>query len=383
MLRVAYVLPALLRPSGWRTYAIALLRSIQEYVEPVIFASAADAEEARSLFPQKQVFVLPVTQSAALTSLRGQLALLRCYRAISSNAFPKVDQVHSLEAYPTGLVGSWLSRRLGCPHALTAHGTYGVVWHDLFLDRLAYRRVLRHASLVLSVSQGTETMLRRYFGSDLAGARLRVILNGNDFTKRVPQQQALERSWPEVPTMLSVGDIKPRKGQHHSLAAFALVKKDLPQARYWIVGKYQNNEYYLNMQRYVAENDLKDVSFLGTVSDDELDRLYRLASLFVLTPQQEGLSFEGFGLVYLEAGAYGLPVVATRSGGVADAVKDGHTGLLVEPGDVEGIAVALLRLLTNPDLLRRMGRENRLWAESLTWERNAAEHYQAYQEVCQ
>jgi len=382
-LRVAYVLPTLLRPSGWRTYAYAFLRSIQEYVEPVIFASAEDAVEARSLFPEWQVFVLPATQSAVLTSLRGQLALLRCYRAISSSAFPKVDLVHSLEAYPTGLVGSWLSRRLGCPHALTAHGTYGVVWHDLFLDRLAYRGVLRHSSLVLSVSQGTERMVRRYFGSDLAGARLRVILNGNDFTKRVPQQRALERSWPEVPTLLSVGDIKPRKGQHHSLAAFAQVKKELSQARYWIVGKYQNNEYYLDMQRFVAEHHLQDVSFLGTVSDDELDKLYRQASLFVLTPQQEGLSFEGFGLVFLEAGAFGLPVVATRSGGVPDAVKDGLTGLLAEPGDVEGIAAALLRLLTDPDLLSHMGRENRLWAESLTWERNAAEHYRAYQEVSQ
>ena len=339
---------------------VAFLRSIREYVEPVIFASAEDAVEARSLFPEWPVFVLPVTQSAALNSLRGQLALLRGYRAISSGAFPKVDLVHSLEAYPTGLVGSWLSHRLGCPHALTAHGTYGVVWHDLFLDRLAYRGVLRHASLVFSVSKGTERMVRQYFDSDLTGARLRVILNGNDFTKRVPQQQALERSWPDVPTLLSVGDIKPRKGQHHSLAAFARVKKAFPQARYWIVGKYRDNEYYLNMERFIAENHLQDVSFFGAVSDDELDQLYRRASLFVLTPQQEGLSFEGFGLVYLEAGAYGLPVVATRSGGFPDAVKDGLTGLLAEPGDVEGGAAGVLRLAADPRPLARHGRGNRL-----------------------
>lgn len=377
------MLPTLLHPSGWRTYVIAFLRAIREYVEPVIFVAAEDTVEARSLFPEWPIYILPVTQSAAMTSLRGQLSLLRCYLAVSNRPFPKVDLVHSLEAYPTGLVGSWLSRRLGCPHALTAHGTYGVVWYKLFLDRLAYRGVLRRASLVLPVSQGTERMVRQYFGSDLAGARLRVILNGNDFTKRVPRRQALERTWPNVPSLLSVGDIKPRKGLHHSLAAFTQVKKEVPQARYWIVGKYRNNKYYLDMQRFIAENRLQDVSFLGVVSHDELDQLYRKASLFVLTPQQEGLSFEGFGLVYLEAGAYGVPVVATRSGGVPDAVKDGLTGLLFEPGDVEGIATGLLRLLTDTDLQRHMGRENRLWAESLTWERNAAEHYRAYQEVSQ
>lgn len=101
----------------------------------------------------------------------------------------------------------------------------------------------------------------------------------------------------------------------------------------------------------------------------------------LLTPQQDGLHSEGFGLVYLKAGAYGLPVVATRSGGVTDAVKDGETGLLADSGDVVSIADAVLRLLTEPELATRMGRANRLWAEKLTWERNASQQYKAYREV--
>jgi glycosyltransferase involved in cell wall biosynthesis len=131
----------------------------------------------------------------------------------------------------------------------------------------------------------------------------------------------------------------------------------------------------------VAKLELKDVFFLGAVSDAELRELYRKASVFVLTPQQEGLHFEGFGLVYLEAGAYGLPVVGTSSGGVPDAVQDGVTGLLVDPQDVEGAAQALLRLLHNPELRREMGRANRRLSEALTWERCAAEYDRAYRSV--
>ena len=112
-----------------------------------------------------------------------------------------------------------------------------------------------------------------------------------------------------------------------------------------------------------------------------MHRRYQGASVFILTPQHEGLNFEGFGLVYLEAGAYGLPVIATRSGGVADAVEDGKTGYLCEHEDVDGIADSVLRLLNDPDRSREMGRANRFWAETLTWERNAEEQFRAYQSI--
>jgi glycosyltransferase involved in cell wall biosynthesis len=135
------------------------------------------------------------------------------------------------------------------------------------------------------------------------------------------------------------------------------------------------------MQQFISDNHLIGAQFLGAVSDKELSRCYREATIFVLTPQEEKLNFEGFGLVYLEAGAYGLPVVGTRTGGVPDAIRDGETGILVEPGDVDGISAAILRLLTNPQELKRMGGANRTWSETLTWQRYADAHLQAYQEI--
>ena len=218
-------------------------------------------------------------------------------------------------------------------------------------------------------------------GKPSTNTRIKPVLNGNDFWKQVPQSQALNRRIPEIPTVLSVGDVKRRKGYHVCLESYAIVKSRLPAARYLIAGQVRENSYYTQLQQIIKDRHLKDVTFLGALPTPELSRLYQESSVFFLAPQQEGLQFEGFGLVFLEAGAYGLPVVATRTGGVPDAVQDGATGLLAEAGDSEGLATALLRLLTEPDLARELGRANRYRAESLTWERTASEQIEAYQEA--
>jgi glycosyltransferase involved in cell wall biosynthesis len=380
-MKVAYILPSLQKASGWRRHAIAFLRAIADHVSPHLLVPAVDFTEAQKLFPQWPVFSLPATQAAVMGSLHGVRLLMETWRALARVGLPAVDLVHSLEAYPTGLVGDWLARRLKRPHLLTSHGTYGVVWHDFFPDRFVYRGVLRRANLVCPVSQGTARLMTQYFGRALQATKVHPILNGNDFYRRVPPSQAFERQPPTVPTLLTVGDVKPRKGQHVSLAAFAEVKAHLPEARYYIAGRHKNNDYFQQLQQFVSQQKLSEVSFLGPVSDEALQKLYYQASVFVLAAQQAGLHFEGFGLVYLEAGAYGLPVIGTRSGGVADAVKEGETGLLVEPQDVSGLAEAMLRLLQDTDLARRLGQANRRWAETLTWERNAAEYARAYQDL--
>ena len=210
---------------------------------------------------------------------------------------------------------------------------------------------------------------------------MRVVLLGNDHYENATREAAFNRTIPRIPTILSVGAIKPRKGYHISIQAFAKVKSALPSARYWIVGGVDQDVYQRDIQQYIARTGLNDVSFLGSLSAEELSSRYRNASVFVLTPRMDGAKFEGFGLVYLEAGAYGLPVVATRTGGVSDAVKDGETGYLLEPSDVNGIARAVLRLLRDGSLAIRMGQKNRLWAEELTWERYAAEQSEVYASV--
>lgn len=387
-MRVAYILPSLQEPSGWRTLTIALIQHIKSSIEPIVIVPQEYKNQARREFSGLPVFTLPTTQQYSLASQRGISRLLESRSAIRSGLnLPQVDIVHSLEAYPTGLVGVWLAKELGVPHVFTSHGTYSVIWSASrggigIFDRWGYLWVLRNTRAIFPVSDGTANMIQRYYPASSSHIEMRTILPGNDFYQRIPRQQALEHNFNGHPTLLSVGDLKPRKGQHFSLAAFAKVKTRFPEARYWIVGSYSPEQpYFQQMQQFVAEYHLTGVQFLGAISDKELSRCYREATLFVLTPQEEKLNFEGFGLVYLEAGAYGLPVVATRTGGVPNAVLDGETGILVEQGDIEGIAAAILSLVTNPQELKRMGSANRTWSETLTWQHFAAEHLQAYQEI--
>ena len=210
---------------------------------------------------------------------------------------------------------------------------------------------------------------------------IKPILNGNDYYQKVPRDEALNKNWPATPIILSVGAIKPRKGYHLSLRGFARLKKTVPAARYWIVGEFERKKYYQELRQFIEDNRIEDVEFLGKVSAERLKQCYQEASLFLLAPQQVGLHFEGFGLVYLEAGAFGLPVVGTKTGGVPSAIKEGETGLIVDPEDVDGLAGALECILTNPELARQMGLANRNWSETLTWQRNAREQYQVYQEL--
>ena len=92
-------------------------------------------------------------------SLHGLRSLLATHRALGRLRLPALDLVHSLEAYPTGLVGDWLARRLNRPHVLTSHGTYGVVWHEIIPDRFLYAGVLRRAALGVHAPAEAELLL--------------------------------------------------------------------------------------------------------------------------------------------------------------------------------------------------------------------------------
>jgi phosphatidylinositol alpha-1,6-mannosyltransferase len=105
------------------------------------------------------------------------------------------------------------------------------------------------------------------------------------------------------------------------------------------------------------------VVFAGPVHDDHLPALYALADVFAMVSREQagGCDVEGFGLVFLEAAACGKPTVGGRSGGIPDAVCEGHTGLLVDPLSTDDTAGALARLLTDPGLASEQGNNGRDW----------------------
>jgi len=102
---------------------------------------------------------------------------------------------------------------------------------------------------------------------------------------------------------------------------------------------------------------------------------YEKADLFALTSIPQANSVEGFGFVYLEASAHGLPIVANRTGGVEDAVKDGQTGLLADPKIQSEITEHLKTFIENNNLREKMGKEGIKWAAKHSWEKVAQSLY--------
>lgn len=375
-MKIAYIIPELHKPSGWRTLSTGVVQAMAQHggVTAVLVVAQADAAAARELWPAAHIVVLPRIQQMAVHLWRTWPSLWQGWQKLAD--VPRVDLVHSLEAYPTGLIGHWLAQQQRVPHVLTAVGTYSVIWHDFWADRQLYQRVLHHASAICPISHGTRHQMQQLFAPALAATPIEVILPGTPYAHQisnVPQRNTA------VANILAVGQVKPRKGYHTALAAFAQIQQAIPHARFDIVGSRKQADYVQQLTDYITSHQLRHVHFWDVASAAQLRQLYQQATLFMLTPEADGRFFEGFGLVYLEAGAYGLPVVATRSGGVPDAVRHGQTGLLAAPGDASAIAAAALHLLRHPAERQQMGQANRRWAEQLTWQRFAAQQTAVYQ----
>ena len=378
--RIAYLIPYLRGFRGWVTFVDGAIRSLQKYVEPVLIVSRGDQTAAAEKFPHLERHVLPTVQAeewsgTTLSMLRWMIPSLWAARALPDL---RVRLVHSMEMFPAGWAGDALARSQRTPHVLTAHGTYSILWSKWPLLDRRYQGILRRAAAIYPISHGTEAKLWDAYHADLGSVTVRTILNGSRSAEQVSPEIARNRRQPGAPVVFSVGMVKPRKGYHVSLAAFARLQKKFPDAVYRIVGRPPDGQYQLLLKDIIRREKIRGVKFLGTVDPARLDQLYREASMFVLLSQEVDRHFEGFGLVFLEAGAYGLPSIGTLSGGIPDVVIDGDSGLLVPPTDAEAAGQAMIRLAEDPQLSLRMGASGRRRAEHLTWDLYAEEQWEAY-----
>jgi phosphatidylinositol alpha-1,6-mannosyltransferase len=179
---------------------------------------------------------------------------------------------------------------------------------------------------------------------------------------------------PHVPSpyLLCVGEVKERKGYEISMPCFIQAATRAPDLTFAVVGKFREEDpYYGRLVRLLDEAGLRDrVLFLGNVSEEEKYALYAHCTAFILTPKEsaEG-GFEALGLVFLEAGACGVPVIGTYDSGAVCAIEHGRNGFLIAADKPEEGAEALLKILEDPGLKRRLGEEGRRMAEAREWVR--------------
>ena len=156
------------------------------------------------------------------------------------------------------------------------------------------------------------------------------------------------------------------------IRALPAVRAAFPAARYAVAGVGARRPEFERLVRGLGLGDA--VKFLGFVGDDQLPALYNAADLYVGASRRYDLLAEGFGIALVEASACGLAVVGGRSGGVPDAVRDGETGILVDPDDPAAVAAGISGLLADAAARRRMGDAGRRAVETYyNWDRVAAD----------
>lgn len=241
---------------------------------------------------------------------------------------------------------------------------------------------VRHRQRVLPTLDGFFPV-SRYTASLLEGlavppSKIHVVYNGTDVARfaLTAEERArlaswrLERGLGSGPLLLTAARLVRRKGVDAVLSALPAIARKVPGVHYAVVGGGPERD---NLERLARELGVRDrVSFLGKIPDRDVVMAYNACDVFVMPARFEHPSVEGFGLVFREANACGKPVVGTRTGGIADAIEDGRTGLLVEPDAIEALTQAVLRLLEDPAYATKLGEQGRtLVTESGTWQHAA------------
>jgi glycosyltransferase involved in cell wall biosynthesis len=383
-MRVLFLTDSLSELDGVGRYAVELIAAL-ERERPGLEARILLARKHRPTSPRVpsswDVSVgLPPDYFFRMSPPRFWASLLAASARVA-RAARGADLVHAIKDYPHSLAGLLGARLSGIPCVATAHGTYSV--QPLLSPRHARlaRWTYRHLAGCIAVSGYTRDRLVEALGGE-APPRLRVVPNAVGAEAFAAPGRGGPRPWHAHPFTLSIGEIKERKGHHLSVAAFCRVAPRHADLHHYVVGRPGGDGYEAGLRETARAAGLEArVHFLGNVDEGEKVDLLRRARAFLHTPvtSADG-GFEGFGIVYLEAAACGLAAVGTRGSGAEDAVVDGKTGLLVEPA-VEAVAGALERLLSDPELSRRLGEAARERAGRSTWAANARAVLSLYDEV--
>ena len=270
----------------------------------------------------------------------------------------------------------WLFHNLP-PLIITIHGSELLRFTRFPPEKFLFRKLLKRSEKIHVLSKHNEDNLKRLCPeiSDrilrIPGAPARnVIPRGNEKLPTIypkPNDKLI--------TLLCVGRIHPRKGQLELVRAIKSLNKETQNKLICrIVGPIIDTSYF-NKLKTLASQSVCKIIFVGELNDDELRAEYEKSDLFALTSIPTKKSIEGFGFVYLEASAHGLPILAHKTGGVEDAVLDGKTGFLIEPNNPHELSQKLELLINHSQLRNEMSKNGRTWAREHSWERVAQKLY--------
>lgn len=352
------------RPGGIQEFVQAMVDGFTPS-DVVVYASTwrGKAAECRAYDAERPYLTVRENTSVLLPDPR------RTRRACEIARAEGCETVWFGAAAPLGLMAPAL-RRAGVNRLVaTTHG-HETGWAQLPGARSLLRRIGEGVDVVTYLSEYQRTRIGAVL-SPQAAQRMQQLSPGVDTDRFRPEL----RIAPEVaelrkrygvtdrPVAVCVSRLVPRKGQDTLIRSWPKVKKAVPDAAL-LIGS--GGPYRKDLERIARETGVeRDVVFTGRLPWTDLPLYFALGDVFAMPcrTRRAGLDVEGLGIVYLEASATGLPVVAGDSGGAPDAVIQGETGYVVPGRDVEQTARRVAELLADPDLSAKLGAAGRSWVE--------------------
>ncbi len=262
-------------------------------------------------------------------------------------------------------------RRAGVKKVVALTHGHEVWWSKIWPFTWAIKSIARNVDHLTYLGEFTRKAISRVI-SDSARASMVKIAPGIDTDHFAPVDSTdVKKSLglTEKKVIVSVGRLVHRKGQDVLITAMPEILREIPDAHLLLIGEGPYRQYLESQVKKLKIDS--HVSFIGRISYADLPRYICLGEVFAMPARSRlaGLEVEGLGIVYLEASACGLPVIAGNSGGAPDAVREGVTGVVVDGRDRQTVAQSITELLAAPERARTMGLAGRAWIiEEWRWQ---------------
>ncbi|NLG47022.1 glycosyltransferase family 4 protein [Gordonia sp. (in: high G+C Gram-positive bacteria)] len=353
------------RPGGIQSY----LENMAAYLpadELIVYAPSWKGCEAYDAASPYRIVRHPTSLMLPVPTVRRRAAKL-----------VRENDVHTVwfgAAAPLAVLGPAL-RKAGARRIVASTHGHEVGWSMLPGARQVLRYIGDHSDAITYVSRYTRNRFAAAFGPNAA---LEYVSCGVDVDRFAPDPAARvmlrERyGLGDAPVVLCLSRLVPRKGQDTLIECWPAIRAAVPDARLMIVG---GGPYAETLHRLAASTGVEDsVTFTGGVRAEELPMHHAMADVFAMPTRTRGrgLDVEGLGIVFLEASASGVPVVAGDSGGAPETVRESLTGTVVNGRDHGEVVEAIVEILTAPKLAAAMGENGRAWAvDNWQWKQQAA-----------
>ena len=283
----------------------------------------------------------------------------------------RIEVVFFGAAAPLAVMANGL-RKAGAKKIVSLTHGHEVWWAKLWPFKWAIRYIGNNVDHLTYLGDFTRKEISRSLSAKASSAMVK-IAPGIDTAHFRPQSSAAELreslGLVDKKVIVSVGRLVHRKGQDSLITALPQILRDQPQAHILMIG---TGPYKKHLEALAVKFSVQDsITFLGRIQYADLPRYRSVGDIFAMPSRSRlaGLEVEGLGIVYLEASACGLPVIAGNSGGAPDAVLQGKTGITVNGRDPSDIARAVKFLLDDPVRAKEMGQSGREWIHSnWSWE---------------